>query len=409
MSEFPISCWTYYPLSRAYGGMVKDWRDLGITNPMTPSFSEGDDRDKMLGILDECQEYGLKVYLCDKRVIMSPGKMAAIGGESAYRAAFRRAYADFGTHPAVKGFCVGDEPDAPDAADYFAAARIQREEAPELTPYLNLLPWFDWIGDRIGSASYGPYLDRAAKEGKLKLLAYDCYTQMWKGESGYDVYFNNLREHMEASLQNNIPFCTTLLSSGHYDYNCPTDDDFRWQISTAVAFGAKSIAWFYIHGTAPGENYRKFPINAFDERTYQFECLSYENRAFLKKFGALMLELTPEKPAFTSKAYGGAGLFEPDGIMTAAKGSKGYPLLISRFSGPEDAKYYAVVNLDRTDSQCAELAFAPGFGVEIKSFSGGFSPVVANADAVGARSEKGGRVSRWLAPGQMELFKVKRA
>jgi hypothetical protein len=68
----------------------------------------------------------------------------------------------------------------------------------------------------------------------------------------------------------------------------------------------------------------------------------------------------------------GAGLFEPDGILTAAKGSKNYPLLITRFAGPDGAKYYTAVNLSRTDSQRAELAFAPGLGVEIRNFQGIF-------------------------------------
>ena len=55
-------------------------------------------------------------------------------------------------------------------------------------------PWFDWIGEHIGSPAYGPYLDRAVTEGNLALLGWDCYTQMWEGDSGWDAYFNNLRE-----------------------------------------------------------------------------------------------------------------------------------------------------------------------------------------------------------------------
>ncbi len=44
---------------------------------------------------------------------------------------------------------------------------------------------------RIGSPAYGPYLDRAVTEGNLALLGWDCYAQMWEGDSGWNVYFNN--------------------------------------------------------------------------------------------------------------------------------------------------------------------------------------------------------------------------
>ena len=140
MDQFPIGCWNYFPVENAYQGMVRDWHDLGLNNPLTPSFDEGAHKDRMIRLLDECAEYGMKVFVWDERCALLPGRFRQMGGEMGYRAAFQRALDDFGSHPAVKGFYVGDEPDAPDAADYFAAARVQREMAPDLTPYLNLLP-----------------------------------------------------------------------------------------------------------------------------------------------------------------------------------------------------------------------------------------------------------------------------
>lgn len=405
MEQFPIGCWNYFPIGQAYEGMVRDWHDLGLNNPLTPSFDEGADKQQMLRMLDECAEYEMKVFLWDKRCALMPGMFEQMGGEAGYRAAFQRVLDDFGHHPAVKGFYVGDEPDAPDAAGFFAAARIQREMAPELTPYLNLLPWFDWIGERIGSPAYAPYLDRAVNEAQLKLLAYDCYTQMWSGDSGWDVYFNNLHEHMLAGQRGNVPFCSTILCSGHYNYACPTQDDFRWQISTAVAMGAKSLAYFYVNDMEPHANYRQFPINCFNERTQTFEWMSYENRLFQQRYGDIMLKLRPVHQAFTQKAYGGLGLFESDGKLISACGSDEMNLLISRFEDEAGRTYWAVVNLDRRANTEANLVFDKRVEVERRLFNRSFERANNPMDAVGALSEDGASVRMWLAPGQMELLR----
>ena len=188
MAEFGFSCWTYFGINRAWDTLAKDYSDLGLNMPLTPVFNEGDDPEKLLRLLDQFHALGMKAIVFDNRVTARGGMTL---NEADYRARFRASLAQFGGHPAVYGFYVGDEPDAPDASSFFAVARIQREEAPNLTPFLNLLPWFDWIGERIGSPAYGPYLDRAVAEGNLALLGWYCYAQMWEGDSGWNVYFNN--------------------------------------------------------------------------------------------------------------------------------------------------------------------------------------------------------------------------
>ena len=43
-------------------------------------------------------------------------------------------------------------------------------------------------------------------EGNLALPGWDCYAQMWEGDRGWDVYFNNLWEMRDASLRHGVPF-----------------------------------------------------------------------------------------------------------------------------------------------------------------------------------------------------------
>ena len=404
MNRFPISCWTYFPFAQTWDSLAQDYYDLGLNNPMTPVFRDGDDPEKMIALLDQFHALGMKVIMYDGRVTAHAVKGTDID-EASYRELFQRSLDQFGSHPALTGFYVGDEPDAPDAALFFMCARVQREMAPNLVPFLNLLPWFDWIGERIGSPAYAPYLDRAVVEGNLAQIGYDCYTQMWEGDSGYDVYFNNLREMRDVSNRHGIPFCNTLLSSGHYDYACPDQDDFRWQISTTAALGAKAITYFYVAGINCGSNYRRFPIDHFHERTEAFKWLAYENKFFETRYGELLLQLTCDKSEFTLKAYGGLELFKPDETLLGAKNKKDINMLISTFHGEDGTKYRVVVNMDRKKNIEAKLLFAPGVKVTRLSWNNTWVDASGYFDAVGAQSLDGSSVAMWMAPGQMEILK----
>ena len=405
LKQFPIGCWTYFSLKDAYPDMVKDWHDLGLNNPLTPSFEEGDDKNAMLRILDECASYGMEVYLWDERALW---RTLTQNGEAVYRKKVAEVIADFGGHPAVKGFYIGDEPDAPDAPDAFAAARICREMAPNLCPFLNLLPWFDWIGPRIGSDAYAPYLDRAVEEGRVKLLAYDCYTQMWEGDSGFDVYFDNLREHSEAARRHHIDFCPTQLAIGHYYYRCPNADDFRWQISTAAAFGAKSLYWFYIHQRDFHANYRQPVINYWNERTQAFEWLSDALRQFQLMYGSELLRLQIQDIGFVGKTYGGCEPFKPCESVLGVDNNKDLTLLFNRFTDDAGGKYAVLVNVDTQKNCTANIHLAKDVRLSRRTCRGIYEEVAAITDAVGEHDYGigAGTASLILAPGQMELLRI---
>ena len=142
MKKFPIGFWNY-TVGQLSARDVKDWVDLGMTMANSPEImEEADDAYKQVirEILDACAENDIKVNVCDHR---ARWKGASTDPEG-YRARFLEAYEDFGKHPAVFGFHVGDEPsDERSFADSAAAHRIQLEAAPELTPFLNYLPYWN--------------------------------------------------------------------------------------------------------------------------------------------------------------------------------------------------------------------------------------------------------------------------
>lgn len=400
MKRFPVSFWNTTSITDNPGATAEMWRDLGITLAMSPSYT-ADDRDKVTALLDRAAELDIKVILCDYR---THWRNLTSNGEAAYRAAFLEAVGEYGSHPAVFGYFVGDEPDAPDAADAFLTMKIQKEIAPHLTAYINLLPWFDWIGPRMGTDALAPYLDRVAAEGKADLLSYDCYTQMWQGESGYDVYFNNLREYYEAVLRLDLPYFNIVLSCGHYAYRCPSKDDMLWQLGTSVAHGAAGVSWFFIELTGIWDNYRNAPINQLGERTEQFGRLSEVNRVFNNYCGEIIHTLTIDTCYHITKAFGGMKLFEPFGNILNV--SSAVPAIFSRFHDADGNKYYVVCCNSPAESTQVSIKFKENIKIERCIYGNKFAPVDVHTDPIGAVEGEGGQtVSIYLAPGQVALFK----
>ena len=93
-------------------------------------------------------------------------------------------------------------------------------------------------------------------------------------EEGIEYYFYNLNRFREYALKAGVDLWTTLLSVGHMVFSVPTEDEIRWQISTAAAHGAKVIFWFYIYGRLLESNYRQSPFDQYDEKTPRIMRLS---------------------------------------------------------------------------------------------------------------------------------------
>lgn len=408
LSNYPVYCWTYLPMKEAYPGMVKNWADLGINHPLTPIIREDDDKEAVLALLDECQEYGISPILNIESI--SGVAIYKTGRENDwenYRRKVRRAVKDYGGHPAAFGVFVTDEPDVGDAEASFKAARIIRDEAPEWFAYLNLLPWFDWIGERMGTDTLANYLDRCIAQSGLSEIGYDCYTQGWKDDTGWNDYFCNLYEYMQLKLRSGVNYNTTLLCQNHYKYECKSQADYRWQISTAAAMGAKGIGWFFPDGhTVSGDNYREAPINQFGDRTASFGWMSDEMRIFHHQFGELMMSLDIEGAYFTEKSYGGIPVFEGDNDLTGIS-SENENVLLSFFKDKTGTRYLAAVNTSRGENVALSFTFAGGVRPKRKEWDG-WKAFGNYTDAVGQNSAGGSEhtVCSIFSAGQLAVIRL---
>lgn len=405
-TKYPIGFWNYTKVGDLTPDAVKDWAELGMTMANSPTYREGCDKNVMLAILDECQKYGIRVILCDYRAHWN----GASKDPAAYEAKFREAYEDFGRHPAVMGFHVGDEPWEKDAfADCIAAHNIQLKVAPELIPHINFLPYWENQEEGHGYDSFALWAEDMVKKTDLRILCYDCYTQMFPENEGFDMYFMNLRKFAEAAKAAGVVPWTTLLSVGHFRYRCPKEDDLRWQLNTAVASGMKGIMWFYIYMREPICNYRLAPIDEFGERTETYYWLSRVNRHFLHQFGSFFMEAEHIATYHVGRAWGGYEVFEggkSDPAVLNISCEQNLDAVAGFFKLGED-RYLALVNNSQSESGLFNIHIKKNGRLERMRWDGRFAAIKdENHDAHYEETDTEIIGGDWLAPGQMKVYRI---
>ena len=400
-NKFPMGAWIYKPISKTTKEDVELWRDCGLTLSFSPNFDyTKDDKQKMLDIMDYCYECGIKLIVCDSRASWK----GAAQDPDGYRERFKQAYADFGHHKATWGFHVGDEPYLKDKEDVLAAYKIQCEEAPELVPFINFLPFWKPEVEEY-TAELFPKLNP-------KLLCYDCYNQMSIRADLRGSYFRNLKMFKEYADEYGVPLWTTLLSMGHMGYAEPTEDDFRWQLNTAVACGCEGILWFHFYTPRLLVNYRNGPINKFGEKTKTYTDMSYVLREFHLLYGDYFKNgLKLQNSYHVGKDFGGYPLFKQGDseIVLDAVDTWGTEAILSFFKDSEGKDYLAVVNNSKTNVGNLALTISKSVGKMIRL--GGEQEVDVSVSFHDEKFEQGEgsyTYTAWLAPGQMNLFRFEK-
>jgi hypothetical protein len=413
LGRYPISFWSYTNLrehgSRMDEAEVEEWADAGFTVPQSPSFDPADPGQvaHMGRLLDWCQARGMKLILSDPRCSArwtDEGGTLVVPGD--YAEGVRAATAQFGDHPALFGFHVGDEPDAAMKEAFFACYRIQKEIAPKLHPFANLLPFFPGIEQRAGTDTWPNYLDEFARKSAADLVSYDCYVQMNPGQAGWQNYFENLRLYREAAQRNGIPFWNTVLSVGHFAYRCPNCDELRWQFNTTIASGAHGLLWFFYYMRQPHCNYRLSPVDEHWDRTQTYTDIRRIQKSFHRFYGDLFTRLVCTKVMFTPTPLGGGLPFAPDGLVSKLAPDT-VPLLLSEFMDLDGRRYVMLVNLSMTESHQVGLTF-PGKGARVFSWNwqGQEYEGAAYCECGTSRDDQGLTIRHFLAPGQEAVYRV---
>ena len=378
MTEYKISFWNYertgvWDEKKA----VRGWNDAGITLAMTFELSESEDKSRMMRLLDECEKANIKAIVCDERTTFYALKER---GEEKFREGVKSAVKDFGFHPAVYGFHVGDEPDKTMWETAKTAFKIVREACPSLRPFINMNPtWLtpdfeDVMGTDI--EGYKNNLIDFIRETGSAITSFDAYTQcMYTNKEFYKGEFiRNLQLFSEVALNTGTELFVSVLSAGHWNYRVPNEDDIRWQLNMCVAHGATGIFWFLFYQRFLDENYRGMPINLFGERTPTYYNLSYENRVFMKYFADKLQKCKLDAVFYHGEPFGNP--FNGDNELLRVENIvNDCTICISRWIKDNKKKAYSFVNAD----QELPVRIKVEFGGELKKQSR----------------------MLWLAPGQM--------
>ena len=437
-NTFPLGFWNYARLDGIGPDPVRDWAEAGMNLCHSPRFVPGeDDPAAMTALLDRCADNGIRLILDDPRCRWT----GALSDPDGYRLRFRQMLDEFGLHPAVYGYYVGDEPGAAQMEEARAAVRLQRETAPDKVPFINFNPFYAHAGsvrEHLGCADFDEWADGFVRDSGLQQLSYDHYLQMNPpdpAESGIGEYYTSLRRFMAAAKRNHIPLWVTNLSVGHFRYRCPKEDDLRWQLNTSVASGAKCVWWFFFYMRVVRINYRLAPIDEHGHRTETYEWLSRVQNTFRKQFGPLFAELIHDETFHTGRAYGGYPLLEEGRhpLLSRVSCDHGLPGVISLFHLPDGTKYAALVNNSQTESGYFHVWYTPKVkemfrvcfdmqdteklpdGTPVSPYPytrtawGGVEVNCARNDVCnGFRIGPDGIVhnAAWLAPGQMEVWRL---
>ena len=224
--------------------------------------------------LDACQKYNVKAIVFDPRV--TPAWDQPFNSEVA-KPILEELIQKYNHHPAVYGYHLKDEPDGNQLAELGKSAAFVRERAPGKWPYINMTPgmgdWYDTV-----------FLQLFVDECKGPVISYDNYCIGEQVEFSYG-YWANIWDIRSASLRNNLPFHTIVLTAAHFQYRIPSADDLSLMVFGALAYGAKGIGYYKFVGETLSAldapelgNFRGAPLDAFGEPTALYPILRNLNR-----------------------------------------------------------------------------------------------------------------------------------
>lgn len=410
LERFPLGFWATLDAGKAPATQPEEWAEMGMSLTMGHQYIHGQtDRAHFAKMLDCALENGLRIILCDSRADAHNIKKL---GEEGFARLLQAVVDDWGSHPAVWGVHLGDEPGAEDYSDFILAIRTLRRLAPQLQPYANLLPWFPGAEERAGADNWPDYLDRFVRDSGMAFLSYDCYSQMRSDPEALPVYFRNLKLYGDAARRNDIPFWTILLCVPHFTYRNPSLDDYRWQFNTALASGARGISWFYLYQQDIWYcNYRNAPVNQLGRKTQGYYDISDVQNIFRRTLGPVMERLQLTKVYHIGQAYGGFELFGGDDEVEYGDDSK--KMIMSYFRDEADPswRYIMLVNNSFQEDVHYTLRLR-GRDVRAQELVRDdiWRPMEGSLhdDGVVERTETGLRLPHWYAPGQAVLYRYRR-
>ncbi len=395
--EFPISYWSGPRVSH---NTLETWQTVKDCNFTFCGNDAGYSVEANKQRLDLCEQLGLKALVRDDRISW---QMTA---EDNWRETIAEIVADYGSHPALYGYFLKDEPNY---QHFEALGEISREfekQDPAHLAYINLFPTYARV-QQLGTPTYEDHLDKFLSIVKPRVLSYDHYCLLRDGGIRPD-YFENLSLIREYGLRYGVSPWNVILSVAYPAYRDPTEAEMRWQVYTSLAYGMKGIVYFTYwtkHELAAQEHFAIVDNHGKPARLYSIVS---QLNAEMRALGKTLLGLTSTGVYHTGEVPAGGTRLGTDAMVRLPDGM---PLLIGFFKDADGADFAMVVNRDYEEPVEFEVTLLPHIvGVaEVSPADGSEAHVRVEGQKLSLRLEPGdGRLFRLQTEFEYPQFTVSR-
>ena len=319
----------------------------------------------------------------------------ALPGGDGWDAMAEAGVQDYGSHPALGGWGLLDEPRADTFPGLASMNRVFGERTPGKLRFLNILPNYA-TPEQWGTSSYQEYLDRFLTTVKPDVLCYDHYALMKDGTLRPE-YFQNLAFIREAALRHGVPAWNGILSWSHGPFASPTPGQMRWQVWTSLAYGMKGIMYFILWPYPEWKVDNTFPgiVDSSGRPSPIYPEVKKLNHA-MHTLGKTLLTLTSTGVYHAGEIPRGGQPVPPDAALQPPANQ---PLLVGFFrKDGTDEQYAIVVNRDYVKPVECDLSSQSAVQ-EIQLIS-------ATDGTLSELPATNGKLPLTLAPGEGKLLKL---
>lgn len=322
--EFPIMAWDLSPSDSTYLNWMKD---AGFN---MSGFCRVED-------LDKVRAAGLSCLVIDKRFETMDWEKAP--GDAVLDEIAADLKRQAGSHPAVAGFFLRDEPSASFMPGLGRAAAALRRAMPDKWAYVNLFPTYA-NSRQLGTATYEEHLRTYLKEFRPQFISWDNYSLL-DGEM-QDRFYTNLEIIRRVAQEAGLPFWNCILGNAHYMYMEPSDATLSLQVYSTLAYGGRGIQYFTFFAI-DSSNYRLGAVDQFGNRTPTWEMLRRINLQ-IHALAPTMLQLR------STGVYHSPAVPEQGKSLSESRLVKSVPgagqILIGEFEDNRGRAYLMAVNRD---------------------------------------------------------------
>ena len=258
----------------------------------------------------------------------------------------------FGNSEGFWGVVLRNQPRLNEFHELGRAVAAVKQLVPGSVPYINLSPSYA-SARLLGAPSYEAYLDSFVTVVRPPVLSF-AHFPITKDGLRPDFYLN-LELIRQRSLEQGVPFWAAALTRQYAEYPRPKEPYLRFEIYSALAYGAKGIQ-FFTYWPLPDRTLGPSSAVVDDggRRTFLYGVVARVN-AELHRLGPTLLRLQSRHVYHTPPVPRGGRAVPVNWFVDTGDQRN---LLLATFEDPDGRRYLMVVNRDYTSGRIVKLRFA---------------------------------------------------